>query len=247
MTMDNSTKKSSSYKTKKSLTFTTWLLILVGIVGSFVIWVFAKPVIVNTDVTPTGFAVQGVAINQTSGYVDFQNLANNGIDFAYLRATSGNSFADDGYKSSYTRAKSAKLKVGAIQVYSSNTTAAVQAQYFIDNVGNQIGELPIAIQVPDDQISTATDAQRLASLIQTLYSHYTHDIVIYTTPAVQKQLSDTIKDTKYWLIEDNTDNKAAENQFIQYDEDRTIGSGLKAVKMPTSVFNGTKKQFEAYK
>jgi len=71
--------------------------------------------------------------------------------------------------------------------------------------------------------------------------------VIYTTPAVKKKLSGTIHQANYWLIEDNTRDRATDNQFIQYSEDHTIGTGLKAIKMPTSVFNGTRKQFEAIK
>ena len=72
-------------------------------------------------------------------------------------------------------------------------------------------------------------------------------MIIYTTPNVQKKLSSTISKTKYWLIEDNTKNTDSKNLFIQYDEDQTIGSGLKAIKMPATVFNGTQKQFEVYK
>jgi len=64
---------------------------------------------------------------------------------------------------------------------------------------------------------------------------------------VQQQLNQVIKKTKYWLIADNTDNRATANQFIQYSEDHTIGKGLKAVKMPTSVFNGTRQQFKEIK
>lgn len=245
--MENVFASASQYKTKKLLTFTSWLLILSGIVCSFTVWVFAKPVVTQTNTIPSGFSVQGVSINQTSNYVDFNNLASNGVSFVYMRTTSGSSVMDGGYKSSFSRAKSAHLKVGTIHVYDASVTAATQAQYYIDNVGNNIGELPIAISVTADQISTATSKQRLASLVQILASHYNHDMIIYTTPNVQKKLSSTISKTKYWLIEDNTKNTDSKNLFIQYDEDQTIGSGLKAIKMPATVFNGTQKQFEVYK
>ncbi|QEA59482.1 1,4-beta-N-acetylmuramidase [Leuconostoc koreense] len=245
--MENVFASASQYKTKKLLTFTSWLLILSGIVCSFTVWIFAKPVVTQTNTIPSGFSVLGVSINQTSNYVDFNNLASNGVDFVYMRTTSGSSIMDGGYESSFSRAKSANLKVGTIHVYDASVTAATQAQYYIDNVENNIGELPIAISVTADQISTATSKQRLASLIQILASHYNHDMLLYTTPNVQKKLSSTITKTKYWLIEDNTKNTDSKNLFIQYDEDQTIGSGLKAIKMPTTVFNGTQKQFEVYK
>ena len=246
--MTNNTETPKKVKTKKSLSLITWLIIIVGIIATIVIWIMAKPPItVVKNTAPSGFSVQGVAINQTSGYVDYNNLATNGIDFTYLRATSGVTFADDGYQASYDRAQGAHLKVGSIQVYDASVDAATQAQYFIDKVGNNIGQLPIAIYVTNDQIATKSSKERLAVLIQSLSTHYNRDIVIYTTPNVQQQLNQVIKKTKYWLIADNTDNRATANQFIQYSEDHTIGKGLKAVKMPTSVFNGTRQQFKEIK
>ena len=95
----------------------TWLLVIAGFSATVAVWLMAKPVAIKTEATPEGFAVQGVAINQTSGYVDYGNLAANGIDFAYLRANTGTSFFEDGYKSGYRSAETAKLTVGASQVF----------------------------------------------------------------------------------------------------------------------------------
>ena len=114
-------------------------------------------------------------------------------------------------------------------------------------MGKQVGQLPIAISVASRQVSTRSDKERLAELITILNDHYNKSAIIYTTPDVQKRLSTVISKTKYWLVEDNLKNTAKENQFIQYSEDHTIGTGLKAIKMPTSVFNGTRKQFEDIK
>lgn len=242
--MTNNSGTTTKIKTKKTLTSLTWLLIVGGFAATLAVWLFAKPVVLTANTTPTGFSVQGVAINQTSGYVDYHNLASNGIDYAYLRATTGTSFVDDGYQSSYSRARAEQLKVGSIQVYDAGADASTQAQYFIDNVGNRIGQLPIAVYVTDNQIDTQASIERLAALIQILNAHYNKSAIIYTTASVQKKLEATISETKYWLIANNTKNKATSNQFIQYSEDHTIGSGLKAIKMPTSVFNGTEKEFK---
>ena len=245
--MTNNAAVKQKIKTNPLLTIITWVIIVVGFSATLAVWLLSKPVVIRTDETPAGFTVQGVAINQTSGYVDYGNLAANGIDFAYLRATTGTSFSDDGYQSSYTRAKAANLKVGSIQVFDNSVDAAEQAQYFISNVGSNVGQLPIAIYVTDDQIDTDSSKSRLASVIKSLAAHYDKSVVIYTTANVKQKLSDTVHQTNYWLIEDNTNDEAPDNQFIQYSEDHTIGTGLKAIKMPTSVFNGTTKAFEAIK
>ena len=242
--MTNDAAMTQKIKINRWLMTITWLLVIAGFSATVAVWLMAKPVAIKTEATPEGFAVQGVAINQTSGY---GNLAANGIDFAYLRATTGTSFFDDGYQSSYSRAETAKLKVGAIQVFDNSIDAAEQAKYFISNVANHVGELPIAIYVTNDQVATQASKSRLANVIRLLAAHYDKSVVIYTTPAVKKKLSTTIHQANYWLIEDNTSDRAADNQFIQYSEDHTIGTGLKAIKMPTSVFNGTRKQFEAIK
>ncbi|WP_294975103.1 GH25 family lysozyme [uncultured Leuconostoc sp.] len=245
--MTNNAKKTKKIKIKKMLTAMTWLLMVGGLTATLAMWLFAKPVVLTAHTIPTGFSVQGVAVNQTSGYVDYSNLASNGIDYVYLRATTGTNFVDDSYESSYNRARSAQLKVGSIQVYDANVDASTQAQYFIDNVGNRVGQLPIAFYVTDNQIDTQASIDRLATLIQILKTHYNRSTVIYTTPSVKNKLKSTISDTKYWLIDTSTTNKSNANQFIQYSEDHTIGNGLKAIKMPTSVFNGTEKEFEDIK
>jgi len=245
--MTNNAGKTKQIRTKKTLTSITWILIVGGLIATLAVWLFAKPIVLTTNTIPTGFSVQGVAINQTSGYVDYRNLTSNGVDYVYLRATTGTSFVDDSYQSSYNRARSAQLKVGSIQVYDASVDASTQAQYFIDNVGNRVGQLPIAFYVTDNQIDTQASIDRLAKLIQILNTHYNKSTVIYTTPSVQSKLSSTISGTKYWLIDTHTTNKSNKNQFIQYSEDHTIGSGLKAIKMPTSVFNGTEKEFEDIK
>lgn len=245
--MTNDAAMKQKIKTNNWLMTITWLIVIAGISATVAVWLLAKPVATQTQTTPEGFAVQGVAINQTSGYVDYGNLATNGIDFAYLRATTGTSFFDDGYQSSYSRAEAAKLKVGAIQVFDNSIDAADQTQYFISHVAGHVGELPIAVYVTNDQVATQASQSRLASVIRLLAAHYDKSVVIYTTPAVKKKLSGTIHQANYWLIEDDTRDRATDNQFIQYSEDHTIGTGLKAIKMPTSVFNGTRKQFEAIK
>lgn len=245
--MTNFSNENLKVKLNKTLPIITWLLIIIGIIATAIVWFTAKPIYTETSSVPAGFSIQGVAINQTSGYVDYNNLASNNIDFAYLRATSGTSFSDDSYQSSYDRAKEANLKVGTIQVFDSGDDAAAQAQYFINKIGDNIGQLPIAVYVTSDEVATHASKLRLASLIQTLSAHYNRDIIIYTVPSVQKKLKSTITKTKYWLIEDNTDNKSKSNQFIQYSEDHTIGKGLKAIKMPTSVFNGSAQEFKEIK
>ncbi|SOC31546.1 Lyzozyme (1,4-beta-N-acetylmuramidase) [Leuconostoc gasicomitatum] len=245
--MTNNAGKTKQIRTKKTLTSMTWVLIVGGLIATLAVWLFAKPIVLTTNTIPTGFSVQGVAINQASGYVDYSNLASNGVDYVYLRATTGTSFVDDSYQSSYNRARSAQLKVGSIQVYDASVDALTQAQYFIDNVGNRVGQLPIAFYVTDNQIDTQASIDRLAKLIQILNTHYNKSTVIYTTPSVKSKLSSIISEAKYWLIDTDTTNKSHVNQFIQYSEDHTIGSGLKAIKMPTSVFNGTEKEFEGIK
>lgn len=245
--MTNNAAVKQKIKTNNLLLVTTWVILVVGFSATLAVWLLSKPVVIHTDATPAGFSVQGVAINQASGYVDYNNLATNGIDFTYLRATTGTSFSDDGYQSSYDHAKAAKLKVGSIQVFDSSVDATTQAQYFISHVGSRVGQLPIAVYVTDDQIDTQVSKTRLAGVVKALAAHYDKSVVVYTTPSVKDKLSKTLHQTNYWLIEDNTNDKASDNQFIQYSEDHTIGTGLKAIKMPTSVFNGTTQEFEAIK
>jgi lysozyme len=220
-----------------------------AIVTTFTLWFFGAPdtnaqtAEQRREVIPEGFKIQGVSLSQNNGYVDFANLKDNSIDFAYFRATTGNTFMDKAYVESMERAKEDGLATGAIMVFDASVNGNTQAGYFIEEVGDNVGDLPIVVSVDASQMTVESDKDRLINVIQSLGWHYSRDVVIATTPEVQKSLNTRIKETAYWSIANNLDDQNKRNLFIQYNENHVIGNGMRQIVMPTSVYNGGRDEW----
>lgn len=242
--------KSANFTNHWLLRGATWAVVLLGVAATFTLWVFSatdsKAEVTQKQLAavPTGFDVQGVSLSQNNGFIDFANLADNDIQFAYFRSTTGNDFLDDAYLENVKRAHEDGLQAGALLVFDNTVNGNTQAAYFINQVGDNIGQLPIMIAVGDDQISEDADKDILANLISSLSWHYGRDVMIAATPKIQKALSDRVKNTKYWLLANNLTDKNSRNAFIQYEENHIIGTGMRQIVMPTSVFNGTTAQWQ---
>lgn len=230
-------------KTRRALSIFTWLLIIVAFISSVATWIVAKPVSTASTV-PSGFSVQGVVVNQRAEYLDFGYLKANHVDFVYIQSTTGTALADNTFKKDMQRVQQAKLDRGIMHTFSSDSTAEAQVSYFIQEVGNKTGNLPIAISVNADQLQTQNSKIELTKMVKLLANHYNQEILIYTTPQVKKQLTTTIRQAHFWLVKNDTQSLKKQDVLVQYDEDHVVGQGVRAIKLPTSVFNGSRQAYE---
>lgn len=93
------------------------------------------------------YPVKGVSLSQDDGYIDFHSLQKTGIQFTYLRASSGASYIDDRFANFYGQAQGTDLKIGVYHMYSFSSSAQSQYMNFKQAVKTDGGQLPIAIQI----------------------------------------------------------------------------------------------------
>ncbi|MFT8696757.1 MAG: GH25 family lysozyme [Oenococcus sicerae] len=191
----------------------------------------------------------GTTLSSDQPYTDYPYLKSQGISFAYFRATTGSSSLDNLFSSSIKSAKDAGLSVGAMLVFDSSTTAYGSYLYFVQKVGKETGNLPIAIYVSDDSITDSGSITNLQGLIQDLKDYYPNNSVIVRCDKaiydkVQSQL--TSLNIKYWLIENNLDNIGSAVQFVQYNANGKIGSGIRSFRLPISAFDGSKTDLKKF-
>lgn len=162
--------------------------LLVGLIGIF-FWRFQ-----NNQKYP----INGVLLGQTDGYLDFDQLENQKYEFVYLEATKGASYFDDRFESNYQRANGSLLKVGVSHYFSFDSDAQNQFYYFKQQVGSQVGDLPIMITVDlyGDYQKDYPSKQQLVPALQALVKHleetYQKTCIINTTPEIlaRYQLTD---------------------------------------------------------
>ncbi|WP_137597298.1 GH25 family lysozyme [Paucilactobacillus kaifaensis] len=196
------------------------------------------------------YAVRGVSVSQDDGYIDFHQLQNDKIKFAYLKSTSGASYMDDSFIDNYQRISGSNLQVGIYQQFSFSSSAKSQFHYFVSQVKQQSGNLPIAIQVSyygkyaNNPPDARKQGKKLALLAELLSEHYGQGCIIWATPTVQKELVDpNLPQAKKWMVLPKLKRQGKSVFFMQYTGHQKLEIDGVKTDVTQSVFNGSLKEW----
>lgn len=152
-----------------------------------------------------GYETRGVDVSSYQGDIDWQVLAGEGIDFAYIKSTEGSSHVDERFAANWAGARGTDLLIGAYHFMSFESPGRSQAQHVIDTVAAG-AELPIAVDVEfygeyfDDPPSRAEVDAILQPLLDRLEEHYGAPPVIYATPeAYGRYISGAYEENPIWI------------------------------------------------
>lgn len=135
------------------------------------------------------YEVRGVDVSSYQGVIDWQVLAGQDVDFAYVKATEGSGFVDATFETNLRGAQEAGVLVGAYHFFSFESPGRSQAENIIATVPAQAGLLPVAVDVEHygeffgDPPDPETVRAELRVLVATLREHYGVEPVIYATQA----------------------------------------------------------------
>lgn len=129
------------------------------------------------------YPVRGVDLSAHNGVVDFAALTEQGVDFAYLKATEGTDFTDRCFLDNTRLAKAKGIPCGAYHFFRFDTDGELQALNFHDALRGRAFELPPAIDIEEwgnpDGHATAKIVERLRKMLQTL-ERLGHRPILYT-------------------------------------------------------------------
>lgn len=198
----------------------------------------------------SAYAVRGVSVSQDDGYIDFHQLQDDKIKFAYLKSTSGASYMDDSFIDNYQRISGSNLQVGIYQQFSFSSSAKSQFRYLVSQVQQQSGNLPIAIQVSyygkyaDNPPDASKQGKKLALLAELLAEHYGQGVIIWASPAVQKEIVDpNLTQAKKWLVLSKLRRQGQRVVFMQYTGHQKLEIDGVKTDVSQSVFNGSLKEW----
>ncbi len=116
------------------------VLILVVVLGVFVWGYFA---VANRQINInhffTGGSGRGVDVSSYQEGVDFGKLREQGVEFAFIKATEGDMHVDKSFTEKWAAALYAGVPAGAYHYFSYGVSGAAQAANFIETVG-ELGE-----------------------------------------------------------------------------------------------------------
>lgn len=134
-----------------------------------------------------GYSVRGVDVSVYQGDIDWDTLADQDIDFAFIKATEGSGSQDSRFAENWQAARQTDLLVGAYHFLSFDSSGSTQADNIIATVPNETGALPVVVDVEcyADYCATMPTKQQvrdiLDPLLADLEAHYGAPPIIYAT------------------------------------------------------------------
>ncbi len=138
------------------------------------------------------YPVRGVDVSAHQGRIDWQTLAGQDIDFAFIKATEGSGFVDRRYYENIRDTLQTNLRVGSYHFFSFESPGLSQARHFIGVVEAHQNMLPPVVDVefygeffrfPPEKDYVERE---LAAMLEALESHYGMRPIIYVTSRAYK-------------------------------------------------------------
>lgn len=201
------------------------------------------------------YEVRGIDVSAYQGDIDWNVLSEQGIQFAFIKATEGSSFADEKFNVNYESAMKTNLKIGAYHFFSYDSEGSTQAENFIRNVPKTEGMLPpvIDIEFYGDKYINIPDVEKtqkeLKIMLEKLEEYYEKKPIIYATyKSYNLYIANNYQDNYIWIRDVYFNPKLKDNRkwtFWQYsDKARLDGYNGKEKRIDVNIFNGNMKEFE---
>lgn len=165
------------------------LILGIGIGGSRLLHIFLTSTgRQSPDVPdPEQYPVWGVDLSYYQGNVDWAALVEQGVNFAFLKATEGVDHCDTQFSQNWQDAQSAALYVGAYHFYRFEDSGREQAENFIQTVPATENTLPPVIDVEwyeslETEPDKETVRENLQEMLEILEAHYGVKPILYAAP-----------------------------------------------------------------
>lgn len=142
--------------------------------------------------------IKGIDVSNNDGSIDFSKVANDGVEYVYLKATEGQSFKDNTMEVFYNDCKSNNIKLGAYHFLVGTSTPEDQAQNFYTKIKDYDWDL-----VPMMDIETNFDglSDYVVRFINAFKQLSPLQLGIYSYTSFIDYISDiaeAIKDFPFW-------------------------------------------------
>jgi lysozyme len=239
---------------KKIIIPCSFLIIVIVTVG----FLFYKGIIRINTPSKEDYPVRGVDLSSYQGEVDWEVLAKQDIDFAFIKATEGSSFIDPKYSYNIENALKTHLRVGSYHFFSFESSGTRQAEHFIKTVAKTENMLPpvVDIEYYADYKSNPPDKENvqknLKELLEQLESNYGMRPIIYATRISYKHyIRGAFSEYDIWIRDVYFTPSLEDDRkwtFWQYsDKEKLDGYNGVEKYIDMNVFNGSEEEFGKYR
>ena len=197
-----------------------------------------------------GFEVHGIDVSHYQSRIDWDSIAAQEIQFAFVKASEGEGMVDSLFDRNWTSLKRVGIKRGAYHFFRPTLSVYKQARNFIQNVSLLPGDLPPVLDIEVlDGASQKITLIRLQTWLNLVEEHFGIRPIIYTNlNFYQEHLAGHFKDYPVWIARYNSRQprlKDKENwDFWQYGNRGRI-KGIQG-DVDFNVFHGSMQELEKY-
>ena len=147
------------------------------------------------------YEVHGIDVSHHQGIINWDKVADQGLDFSFMKATEGQDFQDTLFSRNWEEVRRIGMKRGAYHFFRPKASGLFQAQNFITFVKLQPGDLPPVLDVEVlDGVSRPVLINRMRSWLHIIESHYKVKPIIYTNLKFYHQyLTGNFNDYPIWM------------------------------------------------
>ncbi len=201
--------------------------------------------------------VCGVDVSSYQGDIDWKELSENHVEFAFIKATEGRTYRDKRFENNIENANRTDIAVGAYHFMSFESDGDSQADNFIDAVGDNELDLPPVIDVElygkftDNPPDPDSVGEILDVLVKRLSEEYGRMPIIYTNRfGYALYVSGKYEDCDIWFCDITkrpTLFDGREWTFWQYSHTGKL-SGFDGSEghIDLNVFAGSREEFREY-
>jgi len=233
---------------KKKTTIVTCLIVLISTL-IFIFWY--NGIIFLNYFDEKNYEVKGVDVSHYQGDIDWEILSNQGIKFAFIKATEGKSFVDENYNLNYKNAIKTDLKIGAYHFFTYDTDGVLQAENFIKNVSKTENMLPpvVDIEFYGKEYTVERTKEQLHLMLNKLEEFYEKKPIIYTTHETYNwYIANDFKDNYIWIRDVFFKPRLIDNRewtFWQYTNRAKLdGYNGQEKRIDINVYNGNMNDLE---
>lgn len=194
---------------------------------------------------PYGYNVHGIDVSHHQGDIGWEELsraqfAPYPVRFVFIKATEGGDFKDKAFDTNFSETRKHRFIRGVYHFYNPNTDPVKQADFFIQNVELQPGDLPPVLDIEKKSRNMDKLRKDLHVWLDRIEEHYKVKPILYTSYKFkEKYLNDSLFSSyPYWIAHYYVDSVKYEGEwkFWQHTDVGTL-PGIDE-KVDLNVFNG---------
>ena len=200
---------------------------------------------------PAGFHIHGIDVSHYQGNIDWQRLTQTRqsqfpIHFIFMKASEGGHYGDRVFQANFDSAKAYGFIRGAYHFYNPKTDPVRQADFFINSVKLDTGDLPPVLDIEKRGDDARTLRRDLKIWLDKIERHYKVKPILYTSYKFKtRYLNDSIFDSyPYWIAHYYVDSVEYKGnwKFWQHTDVGTL-PGIRE-KVDLNIFNGSLEELK---